>query len=608
MTDIGLEQQAFQPTAVYINGDYWGILNMREKINEHFISDHTHIDADEINVLESTYETNGLNEAGVGSKYDQMLDFISTNSLQSDANYNFVCSVIDIDNFVDYYLVQTYVDNTDWPGNNNKFWNTSNSASKYRSVLFDTDFGFGLYGGQNYTNNTIAYASSTTQTGLHNEPWATLLFRKLKENTSFRKKFVQRGCDYLNSYWKPDSINPIIDGFKTLYTDEIVAHCNRWSLDYHNWNNQATILKTFSNNRPYYYKNYLGSEMGFNGTNTITLDVFPVDGGSIKINTLHPDNYPFTGEYYRQVPIELTAIPKPGYQFAGWEGSISSTNRHEEYDVSQNSTHTAVFKAISGEETKVAINEIFYNSSLTIKPGDWVELYNYGETTIDLNGWIFRDSNRDSAYIFPSSYMLAPDEYVVICKNIKKFKTTYPWVKNVMGDFIFGLSSNGDNLRLFNNNNNIIDAVDYYPNGSWPTEANGEGASCELTDQYTANENGSNWYASLNGGTPGAKNSWQLPSSIENINPRLTANLQCYPNPIETESNISFYINNSGDYKIDLLGINGYIIKSLLSDYYISGNYTIKINGDELNTLPSGIYIVRLMGSEAIETIKVIKK
>ncbi len=608
MSEIGVEYQGIQPTAVYINGEYWGILNMREKINEHFVSDNTHIDANEVRILESTYETNGVIENGEGTKYVEMLNFVQTNSLQTDDNYEYVCSVIDIENFIDYYLIQTYVDNTDWPGNNNKFWNTTNDASKYRWVLFDTDFGFNLYGNQNYTNNTIAYASSETLTGLHNEEWATLLFRSLMENTEFKKKFVQRGCDYLNTHWQPDSINPIIDDFTALYTTEMVAHCDRWDLDYTNWSNQPARMKTFANNRPTYYRSFLGSEMGFSGSRTVTLNVSPANSGTIKMNTLHPDDYPSTGTYFNQVPMELTAIPKPGYRFVRWSGSSISTNKNISYDISQNMSHTAVFEAIAGEENKVAINEIFYKSSDNIKPGDWIELYNYGETTIDLKDWVFRDSNKDSAYVIPSSYLLGPDEYVVICKDIKKFKTTYPWVKNVMGDFIFGLSSSGDALRLFNSDNSIVDAVDYYPSGSWPAEANGLGASCSLTDQYTANENGNNWFASFSGGTPGEENAEQIPNSITPIGESFNTNLQCYPNPVENTLNITFNVENSDNYRIDLIAINGATVKTIADDYFFSGEHRITFNKGEVHQNLKGIYMIRLMSTQGIKTTKVLFK
>ena len=607
MRDIGLEYQGFQPTAVYINGEYWGILNMREKINEHFISDNTHINSDDINILESTYETDGEVVNGENSKYVKMLDFIKANSLQSDVNYNYVCEVIDIDNFIDYYLVQTYVDNTDWPGNNNKFWNTTNDASKYRWVLFDTDFGFGLYGSQNYSNNTIAYASSSTQTGLHNETWATLLFRKLLGNAKFKERFAQRGCDYLNTYWQSDLIDPIIDEFKALFKDEMVAHCQRWELDYNNWLSQVNRLKTFSQNRPFYYNNYLRSAMGYDGSNAVYLDVFPDDAGSIKLNSIVPDSYPFTGTYFNRIPIEITAIPKPGYRFVRWEGAISSTNRHVAYNINQNSTHTAVFEKVTEESKDIVINEIFYKSSEDIKPGDWVELYNYGESTVDLEGWIFRDSNRDSAFVMPS-YFLAPDNYLVLCKSLKKFKTTYPDIQNVIGEFSFGLSSMGDNLRLFNSNSAIIDAVDYYTSGSWPVEANGQGASCELSDQYEANEKGSNWYTFGTGGTPGAQNAWFIPNPVSQIKQGLKSGLICYPNPVNDYTNISFHVKNAGLYRLDLVSLSGSLIKNIAHNYYVNGDYSFKLSKEDMPAIDSGFYLIRLTGTKGTETIKVIIK
>ncbi len=604
MSHIGIEHQDVQPTVVYLNGWYWGILNMREKINEHFLSDNLKVKTEEVHILEKEGEP----KYGVNTRYLQLLEFINTNSLQSDANYDKVCKTIDVDNFIKYFLIETYIDNRDWPGNNIKFWNTSSIRSKYRWLLYDTDYSFGLGSNEGYKFNSIAAALSPNGPTWPNPPWSTLLFRKLVANSRFKQKFAQSGCDYLNSYWNTNNYLSKIDSFKTLYMDEMADHCLRWDLDYNNWNYEVNKLKTFASERPAYYWQYLGEAMDFDGNNTITLETFPASGGKIKLNSIVPNSYPFNGFYYNNIAIKLKAIPNPGYKFVRWEGDINSTKPQLEYKINQNYIHNAIFEASTEQNSDIVINEVFYKSSEELKPGDWVELYNNGETTVDLKGWWLSDTQTDSALVIPSSYLLAPDEYLVVCKDVEKFKTTYPWVINVIGEFDFGLSSAGDHIRLYNDENQLIDAVDYYPAGDWPQEANGLGASIELTHPNLLNEDGKNWFASLNGGTPGMQNISIVDIGITNTKNNLNAHLSCSPNPFSRYANINFSIKEAGNYTIDLIGINGYVIKNLNDDFYTQGNYTIKLKDSDIALMTRGVFLIRLLSESGLETIKIIKQ
>ena len=87
---------------------------------------------------------------------------------------------IDIENFIIYQVAQIYFDNTDWPGNNIKFWRPENG--KWKWILYDTDFGFGIWGNNNYQNNTLSFALQSNGPGWPNPPWSTLLFRRLVQN------------------------------------------------------------------------------------------------------------------------------------------------------------------------------------------------------------------------------------------------------------------------------------------------------------------------------------------------------------------------------------------------------------------------------------------
>jgi hypothetical protein len=103
--------------------------------------------------------------------------------LQDNADYNWVCNQIDLDNFIQYQLTEIYLNNRDWPGNNIKFWNTLADDSKWRWILFDTDFGFGIWNSTDYQANTVEFALYQYGTGWPNPAWSTLFLRRMVSNS-----------------------------------------------------------------------------------------------------------------------------------------------------------------------------------------------------------------------------------------------------------------------------------------------------------------------------------------------------------------------------------------------------------------------------------------
>ncbi|WP_430816473.1 CotH kinase family protein [Carboxylicivirga sp. RSCT41] len=606
MTDLmhgsDIEMQAFQPTAVYINGAYWGVMNLREKVNEHFISDNTGADADEVNILEK----NGDIVNGNNDDYQDLLTFISSNSLVSDENYQKVASIIDIDNYIEYQLIQTYIDNRDWPGNNIKFWNTNSIRGKYRWILYDTDFGFGLYGNENYKHNSLKDALAPNGPNWPNPPWSTLLFRRLITNRDFKEKMGVKANDLLNTIWKSSHVNQVVDSIKSLYVNEMPGHCQRWGLSYENWSNEVNRLKIFAYNRPNYYLNDIKEVLGYQSNHAIIVDTQDDNMGTVKVNSICPESYPFYGSYFNGSEITLKAMPRPGYKFAGWRGDNTSKSLSVKHLVEDEASIEAMFTKASEDDVQVIINEVFYKSGENIKPSDWVEIYNAGSTAVDLKNWTFSDGKQDSAFVFDNARILYPDEYLVICKNKENFKTTYPCVRNLVGEILFGLSSQGDNLRLYNAQGQLMDAVDYYPNGNWPTEANGMGASIELIQPHENNELAANWKASHDGGTPGERNRNYTDVGLFDRPYALNASLKCVPNPVTKSSVVTFTITDAGSYSWQLYDSRGKVLSQSYRQTYSPGKYSVSIPELTNESLVKGMYFLQLRGADGAESIKLI--
>jgi hypothetical protein len=516
---------------------------------------------------------------------------------------------MDINNYIQYQLTEIYINNKDWPGNNIKFWNTNNPGSLWRWIIFDTDFGFSIWEDNAYTFNTLDFALASDGPDWPNPPWSTLLFRRMMSNPGFRNEFVNQYADRLNTNFTSEKVNATIDSLKQIFLPEINDHLIRWKLNYDNWQNNYAVIKNFAKFRPNYARIHMKSVLGLGEQLNIKVEIDTPGTGSAKVNSVIPDKYPFTGVYFKGLPIKLTAIPAPGYKFLRWEvGRLSSNSITIDYNMAAAGTFKAVFEPSGSTDVKIVINEINYNSPPEKDTKDWIELYNAGTTSVNLNNWIITDAGHEFGYTFSSDIILSPGMYIVVCRDMAAFRLVRPEIVNTTGDMDFGLSSSGDDINLFDAEGNLIDFVNFTPNSPWPTDVNGTGASIELVNPLTDNNKGSNWMSSPDGGTPGKLNLRTLPHDSTNEFLPTGCSLSCFPNPFRDYTTVRIEAPVSGKYKIEIYDLAGRLLNILADQIVESGAYYINWDGRGYKNamLPGGVYIIRLSGEEQNCNLKVI--
>ncbi len=603
-SEMNTDRQAFQPSAMYLNGEYWGILNIREKVNEHFVAGNHNVNSDSVNLLENA----GNVIFGSNEEYLQLINYLNANtSLYDNSKYNDVRDKIDLDNYIQYQLTQIYICNQDWPGNNIKFWKTRSSESKWRWILYDTEYGYGIYDSDDYSKNMLADALDPNGSGWPNPPWATLLFRRMVTNLGFRYNFINQYCDRLNADFSETVTHAKLDSLQSLFNTEIQYHIDRWWGTYEQWLGRIDDRKIFADRRPMWARTHMRSIFNLGNELQISVDVSDENSGKIKLNSIYPKYYPFSGIYFEDVPIKLTAIPKVGYKFVRWEGTTNSTDISIEYNMAGIGAFTAIFEEAGSSDISIVINEINYNSSENLDTKDWIEIVNNGQATVDLKDWLISDTGPDNGFYFPS-HTMAPNDYLVICRDLEAFRTYYPNVQNSIGDMPFGLSSNGDIIRLYDDEGMLLDAVDYYVYSPWPENANGTGASIELIRPSYDNTKGENWQAIGLGGTPGVPNTGVL-NTEENLMPNvLTSSLEGFPNPFKDFTTLQFSVYLDGNYRLEVFDMNGRLLEVLVDEYLLQGTYYYDWYGKNSynQNLRAGIYTVRLTHKNKIETMKLI--
>ena len=598
---LQVDHQGYKPVALYLNGVYWGIINMREKLNEHFVASNHHVHADDVNM----FQDNASLMSGSRLTYDELESYVSTHDLTNDDYYNVVKGMMDVDNFIRYWLLEVYVDNWDWPQHNIKFWSTNAPGSLYKWVLYDTDFAYDLPAQYTYKFNSLKFSLGiSSEHPWVNADWSNLLINALLANEKFKNSFINQMADRMNTDFLPENIVPVVDSFKQNIYNEAPYHFERWGGSMTNWFTNLNRIENFINYRaPYIRKFYIEQ---FNLTSTAKISVFipTTNGGKVRVNSIIPEEYPFNGIYYNNVPIQLEAIPAPGYKFVSWEGSVISNSTIIDYDMKIEGSFTAIFEEYSDTDIDIVINEINYFSAPERDTEDWIELYNNSSGSVDLSNWGIADGPSGAKYNIPSGTIIAQGGYITLTRKILDFKRFFPETPSVFGDFDFGLSRSGESVAVFDEIGVLHDFVTYESISPWPTEPNGEGATLELINPNLDNSLPSNWKASLLSGSPSEKNS-QFVVGVSEFEEIITSSARLFPSVFHDLTTIEYNAINSGHVCISVISLSGVVIDVLTNNILPTGNNRIIWNPKESGANP-GLYIIRIETSESIHTLKCI--
>ncbi|MBA7562499.1 hypothetical protein ES708_04151 [subsurface metagenome] len=600
--DIDLDIMAYRPAVLFINGEYWGIHNIREKQNEDYLASHHNIDPDNVDMMEIYWRVQGprLIEGDLDS-YLAMMDFLNNNDMSLPENYDHIKTLMQVENFMDNQIINIFVGNHDWPGNNNKAWRPKTPDGKWRWLVFDLDWGFGYDSGKGgYKQNMMEHATQSEHDGWPNPKFSTNILRTLVDNEEFRNDFVNRFSDYMNTIFSADVVKEKIRVMKEAIEPDIPAHTARWRTPV-SWSSKVFVLNTFADNRVSFMRTHLEEYFGLSGTAEVNFDVSDPVAGKIVINTLVPDEYPWAGTYFKGVPVKVTAIPNPGFRFARWEGADTGEEAALLLDLDGDSLLTAVFEEGIVVENAIVINEINYNSSADFNPEDWVELYNPHNNEVDVSGWIFKDENDLHEFIIPDNTVIPANGFLVLCTDMELFHDKFPSVENYIGDLVFGLGSGGELIRLFNTEDVIVDSLTYDNNLPWPEAPDGDGPSLALIEPSLYNSLPESWAPSVMYGTPGAENEVQNVGVNENeSNLPVSFSLgQNYPNPFNPVTTIPFSVPKDGKVTIEVYSILGQRVSTVFDGNMSPGRHNVVFKG---NGLAAGIYFYIIRADGFTET------
>lgn len=268
-SDTGIDYMASEPYLLFINGEFWGMYLLREKPESYYIQSHYGIEESNVSVLK-----NGVLESGsirAMGAYVEFCRWASTADMTIEENYQKLCEQMDVQSFMDYIAIETYVNNSDWASgyfNNWMVWRSDTidpsnpkADGKWRFILYDLDISCGLYG----NTNTAYHYDSLSKIGVKSQDYnLPNILRNLCKNEEFLDAFYNNYLSVINECFAIEKAEALLSEYTTAYKEATVATHQRFS------NNQAALnydrevknLLNFFKKRPEYAKKYLDSFCG----------------------------------------------------------------------------------------------------------------------------------------------------------------------------------------------------------------------------------------------------------------------------------------------------------------------------------------------------------
>lgn len=320
-----IEYQKMRSVKLFINGTYWGLYNIREKLNEHFFTTNFALDGSQVNMVKDA----GVIQQGSIAEYVTLMNFIRENDITYDRNYDYVASQMDVDNYIDYMATEIFIVNTDWPANNLKWWKSTLPNSKWRWIIYDTDGVLPDTIKSDGSPDSLRYQFDMMQFCTENEsgktypngPDFTFLFRNMLENSKFRKRYVNRTMTMLNTNFTTTAYKQKLFHLLSYIGDEYKRDFDRWGFSYNNWSEKLARMEEFAEERPGFVRKHIQRYFSFSNPVEMTLET---ERGEILVDGLST-GASITGYYFSDVPLSISLSDTTG--FTKWSDGNTETSR-----------------------------------------------------------------------------------------------------------------------------------------------------------------------------------------------------------------------------------------------------------------------------------------
>ncbi len=312
--DLRMDERSHESCILYVNGDYWGVYDYREKVDDidflEYYYDQGEGYVDFLKTWGGTWVEFGDNTTE--NEWDDLVDFITGNDMSDPDNYTYVKSVYNTGSLIDYFILNSYVVAMDWLNWNTGWWrgkNPNGDKRKWRYILWDMDATFGHY--VNYTGipDTGAGADPCDPETLGNPGGQghVPILNALFDNDEFSSDYINRYADLSNTIFSCDFMIGHLDSLINIIEPEMPGQIERWGGSFSQWEDNVQELREFILERC--SDEFVEGMEECYDVEAMNVTVIIEGDGEVELNSidLDPENSPWTGVYYSGLPISMSA-------------------------------------------------------------------------------------------------------------------------------------------------------------------------------------------------------------------------------------------------------------------------------------------------------------
>lgn len=407
------------PVCVYINGGYYGVYWLENNYDGQYFENRYGEYTGEFIILEGGDKKKDDEEDSTVQEYvedyNQQYEKFAAMDLTDDNNYQELCEFMDVENYLQYFAIENYVANMDWPDNNLKVYRyVSDSGEyepgsvfdgRYRFLLYDVDYGFGLL----TFNDTIGFYSETPTLDYLMQEKAPL-FAALMKRDDCVKYFINYTCDLMNGAMGEKNVISTVDEMHAARYAELYHMLEETDLMKDSaWESEESLhmdtvelnlnrIKGFSSARPRAVQEHIANHFAYEETYKLQVEKGQIYSG-IQLNSLYLEEPSFSGTYFSQAEVRLEPCMTANETFAYW--LVNGAKRE---------TEILTLKAEDVTEGRIEVqlvinpveNPVLQLKSVKAKGGsDYVEIINLSGETVSTRGYFLSDSEDYYQYALP---------------------------------------------------------------------------------------------------------------------------------------------------------------------------------------------------------------
>ncbi len=334
-----VDYQRSRMVVVFYNGDYRGIYDMREKLNEHFVETNYGINSSNVDFIKHVVANVKLIN-GSDKEYQLMLQFAFDNDFKANTSaYDSLKKLIDIANYIEYMAAEIYYHNGDWPHNNVRAWKSPNTPWKF--IAFDIDHGFdGTWNVSGFSKNTNMLdwitnggKNGSTCSTTKNAKCFHNILTKLLENPEFKQTFINRACYLYSTFINSDNVSKKINEInKSIDNKQIERDKKLYNRpNYKNrcgtgFDANGDCLKKWSKERDKTVRDNFRDY--FKLDKDISISIVINGSGRLKLDGINiTQKKQYDWNVFAGHPLQLEVECYAGAKFESWEDGSTSPNR-----------------------------------------------------------------------------------------------------------------------------------------------------------------------------------------------------------------------------------------------------------------------------------------